>query len=79
MVGKYSLRWGFYRRTAWLYKGSGLAVNEAVNPMKDFNVEGVAGRYEGIDGGEFLRIARRLSWFGLCCRARDGLSDENKS
>lgn len=63
MVGKYSMRWGFYRATAWMCKGSGgYQVNEVVNPMKDAKLEDVARRYPGIDPVELKRMAKRLRW-----------------
>ena len=62
MLGKYSLRWGFYRMVARICKKPDWrAVREVVNPRKDSKLREVATRH-GIDPERFEWVGRRLRW-----------------
>ncbi|KIK59251.1 hypothetical protein GYMLUDRAFT_97755 [Collybiopsis luxurians FD-317 M1] len=62
MLGKFTLRWGFYRTTAFLCRAPHYAtVNEVVNPSKDDKLAVVALRHQ-IDPEKFKRVGRRLRW-----------------
>lgn len=60
MLGKYTLRWGFYRTAAFL-SGAPRSVCEVVNPSKDDKLHVVALRHQ-IDPERFKRVGRRLRW-----------------
>ncbi|KAF9050828.1 hypothetical protein BDZ89DRAFT_1032877 [Hymenopellis radicata] len=57
MLGKYSLRWGFYRVVAILCRARH-SVCEVVNPGKDDNLRQVALRHQ-IDPEVFTRVGRK--------------------
>lgn len=60
MLGKFTLRWGFYRVTAWLYsKADWRSVREVVNPAKEYKLEQIAARHE-IDPMQFKRVGDKL-------------------
>jgi hypothetical protein len=60
MLGKYSLRWGFYRTAAALCRApSRYSICEVVNPAKDSKLDEVATRHQ-IDPEKFKRVGRRL-------------------
>ncbi|KAI0993864.1 hypothetical protein K3495_g14320 [Podosphaera aphanis] len=59
MVGKYTLRWGFYRTAARLCHVPHDNICEVVNPTKDSKVEKVA-RCHDIDATQFKAAARQL-------------------
>jgi hypothetical protein len=64
MLGKYTLRWGFYRVPARLcgLRGKILeGMREVVNPGKDSKLGEVAARHQ-IDPVVFERVGRRLRW-----------------
>lgn len=62
MLGKFTLRWGFYRVAAVVCKGwKGMEVREAVNPRKESKLREVVMRHE-IDPDEFVRVGSRLRW-----------------
>ncbi|KAF8878148.1 hypothetical protein CPB85DRAFT_189020 [Mucidula mucida] len=58
MLGKYTLRWGFYRVVAVLCRAPSV-VCEVVNPGKDDNLRQVALRHQ-IDPEVFKRMGRRV-------------------
>ena len=67
MLGKYTLRWVFWRRVAKLCNAPGYdLVREVVNPGKDWKLEEVATRHR-IDPVRFRRVGRRVKrgWFLL--------------
>ena len=66
MLGKYTLRWKFYRLAAVRCSASSYdSVREVVNPSKDRKLEEVAWRHR-IDPVEFQRIGRQLrKWWPL--------------
>ncbi|KAJ3716236.1 hypothetical protein DFJ43DRAFT_1006962 [Lentinula guzmanii] len=60
MLGKYTLRWGFYRTAAILCKAPRCdSVREVVNPGKDSKLHEVALRHQ-IDPEKFKRVGRKL-------------------
>ncbi|KAF2011554.1 hypothetical protein BU24DRAFT_486265 [Aaosphaeria arxii CBS 175.79] len=60
MIGKFTLRWGFYRMASCLCRAPNWrSVGEVVNPGKDAKIRGVAARHN-LDQDKFLRVARRL-------------------
>lgn len=59
MLGKYTLRWGFYRTAAILCRAPYHSVREVVNPSKDEKLHVVALRHH-IDPEVFKRVGRRL-------------------
>ena len=60
MIGKFTLRWTFYRTAAFICKTPHhTPVREVVNPKKDDNLHQVASRH-GIDPEQFKRVSRRL-------------------
>ncbi|KAJ7065023.1 hypothetical protein C8F01DRAFT_785835 [Mycena amicta] len=63
MVAKYTLRWGFYRATAFLSGASQYrSVREVVNPAKDSKLAEVAARHL-VDPEKFQLVGRRLRAF----------------
>ena len=62
MVAKFSLRWTFYRSTAYLCNAPHYRnVREVVNPSKDQNLEEVALRNQ-VDPANFKLVGRRLRY-----------------
>jgi len=60
MIGKYSLRWKFYRVTARICGAENWrGIREVVNPGKDAKLREVAGRH-GIEGEKFVTVGRRV-------------------
>ncbi|KAF9072846.1 hypothetical protein BDP27DRAFT_1319500 [Rhodocollybia butyracea] len=62
MLGKYTLRWGFYQAAAKLCRAPRYNdVREVVNPAKDSKLQEVALRHQ-IDPEKFKQVGRRLRW-----------------
>lgn len=62
MIGKYTLRWGFYRTAAALSSAPRAhLVRDVVNPSKDSKLDVVAARH-GIDQAKFRTVCHRLRW-----------------
>jgi hypothetical protein len=60
MLGKFTMRWAFYRTAAWLSGAPDVnGVREVINPKKDYKLVEVAGRHD-IDVDKFKTIAVRL-------------------
>ncbi|TVY78187.1 hypothetical protein LSUE1_G006645, partial [Lachnellula suecica] len=62
MLGKYTLRWGFYRTASWLCGAPRYwEVSEVVNPTKGWKLRVVAARHL-MDPVEFEKVGTRLRW-----------------
>ncbi|TVY59241.1 hypothetical protein LCER1_G000224 [Lachnellula cervina] len=62
MLGKFTLRWKFYRTAAYLCKAPHCdSVREVVNPGKDHKLQEVASRHH-IDPERFERVCWWLRW-----------------
>jgi len=62
MLGKYTLRWGFYRIAAFIRVGfRGRDVREVANPGKESKLREVAARHQ-IDPDKFVRVGSWLRW-----------------
>lgn len=60
MVGKFTMRWAFYKTAAWLCGAPNVGgVREVINPKKDHKLAEVGGRH-GIEEERFRRVGGRL-------------------
>ncbi|RKF80642.1 hypothetical protein GcM1_191026 [Golovinomyces cichoracearum] len=62
MIGKYTLRWAFYRIAARLCDSPHKNIREVINPHKDHKLEKIAVRYD-MDRSEFKAVTHQLRRF----------------